>query len=144
MIATVTAARALQALSAVHAYVDAKTYKHLYQEVVGSFNDTDILPLVKTADLAAAKTRATDVELEHGDIFCAARDYQYSQRSRRYLYQQAYQEKLRDAYELFMLFARENTSHDLPGIIAKGQAAPAGLTSTPLSAFQASTFNTTL
>jgi hypothetical protein len=141
MIAIVTVARALQALNEIHQYVDSKTYKQLFQEVVGDFNGSSIIPLVTSLDAAAAKTRSTDIELEHVDMFCLARDFQYGQRSRRYIYQQAQQEKLRYAYELFALFARENGIYDLVGIAAQGSSNPAALTKLPLSDFQVEKFD---
>lgn len=141
MVANITVARAFQALAAVHGYVDSTAYKQIYQELVGSFTGASLDALVTEFDADAAKVRSTDVELEHVDLFCLKRDFRYAQRSRRYLYERAQQEKLRHAYELWLLFARENSYYDLEGICDAGQGDPAALTGLKLADYQQMDFS---
>lgn len=141
MIANITVGRAIQALDKLHGYVDGNIVKQLYQELIGSADGANLDAILTQLDIQAAQTRGTDCELEHTEMFCIQRDYQYATMSRRALYQNAYQEKLRQAYELFMAFARENRAYDLAGILQEGLASPSDLTALVLNDYQVPDFS---
>lgn len=113
MIGQLTATRALLGIQNALDYLASKL-KHSTDsdQAVG----TDLNGMAAASDLAAAKTRRTTEEIEHIEAFCLKRDINYGRRSRRFLYTQAYQEKLRSDYELWMIFARENTGYNVKGL----------------------------
>ena len=119
MIGKITAIRALVGLQRAKDYLLGKIVKVPSAELAGSPNAISQTKLAQDYDISAAKSRRSPEELEHADMFCAARELRYAHQSRRDIYRRASQERLRADYELWMMFVRENSRYDCARLPSK-------------------------
>ena len=111
MIAKLTAIRALREIRRVTDYLAGKLHAPWTIEDAGSPDCADQATETQRLDIEAAKSRRSPEELEHIEMFCLNRDLRYASQSRRDIYRRAHQEKVRQAYELWVAFARENSRY---------------------------------
>ena len=127
-LAKTTIGRALKALKSLQQYLGSKASKPLVSESTADGKGGELQTQYTAYDLATAdgSLRTSAGRFEQVAQFCLARDFRNMQRSRRYLYMRAYQERLRAGLAGVMEFAVQNPDLDLEKIVAQNPDLLAG------------------
>lgn len=103
-----TAVRALEGLSLLQRYLVGDIQRTKLSELLTSLKSEELSKLFAEYDIKSIGQKDPGMREEMLDAFCLLRDQRYGQRSRKHLYTQAYQSKLRGRYEAFMEFRLVN------------------------------------
>lgn len=119
-LAKTTIGRALRSLKNLQQYLASKVRKPIVSETSVDGKGAELQTQYTAYDLAAADgtLRTSAGRFEQVAQYCLARDFRNMQRSRRYIYARAHQERVRASLSALMEFAVQNPDLDLEKIMA--------------------------